>query len=236
MTEQLTNGGFTSNLGSWTNTAGNVWVYDATGAAHTGGAAKATHDGVENSTWRFRMYQNISISNTDKIDTAEMDAWIQWNDSVAAQSDEVENCTATFWVQLKDPGGNFYGVGKRIQNFGTLGSVNLLSSTDVKATLQAGGDGTWGVYLICDIYRANIRPVELGWLVTWFDDLSLDVTWEAYGSTTETFTVTDATSVAATLGGSTSDTVTMSDDISAGVPAATDFRYYLGSYDGKVYF
>lgn len=209
-------------------------MYDATGAAHTGGAAKATHDGVENSTWRFRMYQNITISNTAEIDTADMGAWIQWNDSVSAQSDVVEDCTATFWVQLKDPDGNFYTVGKTIRNFGTLVSYNLLSDTDVKPTLQAGGDGTWGVYLVCDVYRANVSPAFCGWLVTWFDDLSLDVTWEPYGSTTETFTVTDSTSTAATLGVAATETVIMSDGV-GGIPAATNFRYYLGSYDGKVF-
>jgi len=181
------------------------------------------------------MYQNVSISNTDKIKTADMDAWIQWNDSVVAQSDVVEDCIATFWVQLYGPDGNWYSVGKRIQHFGSLGSVDLLSSANIKPTLQAGGDGTWGVYLTCDIYRANVSPDACGWLVAWFDDLSLDVTWEPYGSTTDTFTVTDSASAAATFGGSASDTVTMSDETGDLVPAATDFRYYLGSYNGKVY-
>jgi len=210
-------------------------VYDATGAAHDGGSAKATHDGVANSTWRFRLHQNISISNTDRIKTADMDAWIQWNDSVVAQSDVVEDCTATFWVQLKDPNGNWYSVGKRIQNFGTLGSVNLLSSTNIKSSLEAGGDGTWGVYLTCDIYRANVSPDACGWLVTWFDDLSLDIVWTDYDSATETVTMSDSGTPAATFGDAATDTVTMSDETGKLVSVGTDFRYYLGSYDGKVY-
>jgi len=181
------------------------------------------------------MYQNVSIGNTTDIKTADMGAWIQWNDSVSAQSDDVEDCTAKFWVQLKDPAGNFYTIGSTTRNFGTLVSYNLLSDTDVKPTLQAGGDGTWGVYLISDIYRANVTPAFCGWLVTWFDDLSLDIVWQPYGSTTETFTVTDSTSSSATLGISTTDTVSMSDYSGGVVPATTDFRYYLGSYDGKVY-
>lgn len=219
-------------MGSWTNSGGDEnWVYDATGAAHDGGSAKATHDGSANTIVRFRMYQGITINNTAEIDTADMDAWIQWNDAWPAQNDEVDNSTAEFWVQLKDPNGNFYGVGHTTKNFGSLSSITLCNSVNVKPALQAGGDGAWRVYLTCDIYRANLAH---GWLVTWFDDLSLDVTWQPYGSTTETFTVTESTSTSATLGVSATDTVTMSDGV-GGIPAATNFRYYLGSYDGKVY-
>jgi len=179
------------------------------------------------------MYQSVAIANTTAIKTADMGAWIQWNDASSNPADDFDS-TATFWVQLQDPDGNFYTIGKRIQKFATLGSVDLLSDTDVKSIIQAGGDGTWAVYLVCDIYRANESPDLVAWFVAWFDDLSLDIVWYPYGSTTETFTVTESTSTSATLGVAATETVIMSDGV-GGIPAATNFRYYLGSYDGKVF-
>ena len=187
MAEYLTNGNFTSDLSSWTNSGGDVdWEYDATGAAHDGGAAKMTHDTTENTTVRARMYQSFSVTGTSSINTATIDAWVQLTDAALAQNDEVDLSTIQFWVQLYTPAAAFKGVVTQTYNFGDLQSYDLADAVDVKNILQNGGDGTWRIYLIADIDRANVSPAAVAWLVGWFDDVSLDITFEYSDTVTGT--------------------------------------------------
>jgi len=256
MSEVILNGTFDSNLDNWTNASGDVdWEYDATGADHDGGSAKMEHISTENTTLRARMYQNITISNTSTINTAVMTAWVQWNDAAAGQNDEVDNSTAKFWVQLKDPNNDFWNIGSAEYNYGDLQSVEFLSNENVKARLQAGGDGTWGVYLICDIARANVTPAAVAWMVAWFDDISLDIvqgysdtvtgTIEVSSSASHLAAYSDTSTGTIEVSGSSSDsagfadtstgTINVTSNIGSAQTIRNDYAYYLGTDNGTIH-
>jgi hypothetical protein len=255
MAEVLTNGTFDSDMSSWVKYGGSsrdMFWYDATGAAHDGGAAKCSHtDNVALTTQRYSMYQDITITNAADIKTATMTAWCQWNDALPAANAEVSKSYLEFIVTLKDPDGNFHYIKNTKRYFGSLTALALMTNEDVKSELQNGGNGTWSIIFAINIYRANITGT---WLVGWYDDLSLDIAYYSYGSTTETITLTEATSASMALADSEVETITLSDSGSGtfgsgpGTPVDPEdpdplvvfsadpvFRYYFGSYEGKVY-
>jgi hypothetical protein len=234
--EVLTNGTFDSDLSSWSKWGGastEMFVYDATGAAHDGGAAKAIDEaGIPYSTNRYSMYQSFSLTNAEDINAAVVDTWIQYNDAWPAANAEVSKSHVTFWVQLRDPDENWHTIKKAKYFYGSLTAVTLLTNEDVKSTIQTGGNGTWYFGVTCEIYRANLST---GWFVGWFDDLSLDITYYSYDEHTETITLTDTTTESKTLTQSDTETITLSDIGAAVLSADPTFRYYYGDYSGKVY-
>ena len=236
-TEYIINGAFDSDSSSWTASSGYAFSWDATGAAHDGGALKAQDGGTALSTKRYRMYQNIVISNVDDLTAATMDAWIQWADANPGSDSEVDKSYVTFWVQLKAPNGDFTTIGTSKRYYSTNGSVDLLDDTGVKAILQAGGTGTWGVYLVCDIYRANLGLGTCAWLVGWFDDLSLELTYAYTASSTATLGLAGASTATGNYTLSTSaGTLGLAGWTNPlAVVLTTDFSYYMGSDDGKIY-
>ena len=188
--EYILNGTFDSSLTEWTNQGGDVnWVWDATGAEHAGGSAKAAHTGAVLTTLRHRMYDSVAIANTANITTAVMDMWTQWNDSSLAYSAGVETCTVKFWLQLESPGGTFYTIASSTKNYDVLASEQLALDVSVKTELQAGGDGTWNVWVVCDIYRGDVTTGEIAWLVAWVDDLSLDIKYAFTNTSTGTLSI-----------------------------------------------
>jgi len=238
MAEVLSNGGFTGSIDSdyWSKYGGSsreMFYYDATGAAHTGGAAKCGHTtGTVFTTMRYSMKQAFTITNASDIDTATMDAWCQYNDN-GGTDPEVENCTIQFAVKLWDPDGNFHNVKTRTYNYDTLTSVTFMNNKDVKTILQTYGNGTWYVILSAFIYRANLTGA---WLVGWWDDISLDIAYYDYGTTTETITLSESASGVGAFSDTYTDTITLSDSGALSASADPAFGYYFGSYDGKVYF
>jgi hypothetical protein len=197
------------------------------------------------------MYQDITITNAADIDTATMTAWCQWNDALPAANAEVSKSYLEFNVTLKDPDNNFHYIKNTKRYFGSLTALALMTAEDIKSELQAGGNGTWSIIFAINIYRANITGV---WLVGWYDDLSLDISYNAYGTTTETITLSDSASGVAVLSSGHTETITLSDSGSGafgsgpGTPEDPEepdplvvysadpvFRYYFGSYEGKVY-
>jgi hypothetical protein len=237
MAETLTNGTFDSDMSSWTKYGGSsrdMFWYDATGAAHDGGAAKCSHtDDVALTTQRYSMYQNITITTAADIDTATMTAWCQWNDALPAANAEVSKSYLEFNVTLKDPDGNFHYIKNVKRYFGSLTALALMTNEDIKSELQAGGNGTWSIIFAINIYRANITGV---WLVGWYDDLSLDIAYYDYGSQAESITLTESASGAMALSDGIAESITLSDSGALAVSADPTFGYYFGSYDGKVYF
>lgn len=235
MAEVLTNGTFDSDLSSWSKYGGSsrhMFYYDATGAAHDGGAAKCGHTtGTPLTEMRYSMKQEFTITNASDIDTAVMDAWCQYNDNGGADP-EVLNCTIQFAVKLRDPDGNFHNVKTKTYNYDTLTSVTFLNNKDVKTILTTYGNGTWYVHLSAFIYRANITGA---WFVGWWDDISLDIDYYGYGTTTETITLSESASGVGAFSDTFTDTVTLSDVGALSASADPAFRYYFGSYDGKVY-
>jgi len=235
MSEVLTNGTFTGSLSGWTKYGGSsreMFSYDATGAAHDGGSAKGGHTGDPLTTIRYSMYQDITISAADDIKTAKMSAWCQFNDAWSASQSEVSKSYVEFRVTFKDPDGNFHYIKNLTRYYGSLTSIDLLDEEDVKAELQDGGNGTWSIIVAAFIYRANITD---GWFVAWFDDLSLNIDYYDYGSETETITLTESTSESAAISGSHTEEIILSDSGALSISADPTFRYYYGSYDGKVY-
>jgi len=237
MAEVLTNGTFDSDLSSWSKHGGsstNMFVYDATGAAHDGGAAKCTNDGDPYETMRFSMKQAFTMTYASDIDTAVVDAWTQWNDAWPAANAEVSKSWVKFWVQLQDPDSNWHTVASAKHFYGSLTAHTLCDEEDVKSILTAGGNGTWYFGVTCDIYRANLST---GWFVGWFDDLGLDIAYHDYGSNTETITLTDTTSSGVLAASDTdTDTITLSDSGVLSMSSDNTTGFYLGSYDGKVYY
>uniref|UniRef100_A0A6M3XRM1 Uncharacterized protein n=1 Tax=viral metagenome TaxID=1070528 RepID=A0A6M3XRM1_9ZZZZ len=188
--EYILNGNFDSSLTEWTQSGGDVnWVWDATGAEHAGGSAKAAHTGTKLTTLRHRMYDSVAIANTANITTAVMDMWTQWQDSEPAYSAVVETCTVKFWLQLESPGGTFYTIASSTKNYNVLASEQLALDVSVKTELQAGGDGTWNVWVVCDIYRGDVTTGVLAWLVAWVDDLSLDIKYAFTNTSTGTLSI-----------------------------------------------
>ncbi len=237
MAEVLDNGTFDSDMSDWAKYGGssrNMLYYDATGASHDGGAAKCGHTtGTPLTTMKYSMYQNITITTADDIDTATMTAWCQWNDSVEASNAEISKSHITWNVTLKDPDGNFHYIKSVKRYFGSLTALALMTDYDIKDELKAGGNGTWSIIFAADIYRANTTGT---WLVGWYDDLSLDIAYYDYGSQIETITLSDTASGVGAFSDSHIDTLTLSDTGALSISADQTFGYYLGSYDGKVYF
>ena len=239
MAETLTNGTFDSDLSSWAKHGGSsrtMFTYDATGASHDGGATKARHAGVGLTLVRYSMYQNITISEASNIDTATMDIWGQLATYGTVHVTEILKSYIQFTVNLVDPDGNFHRVQQITRYYissTALRPITILSDEDVKSILQAGGNGTWSIIVAAFIYRANFGTGELR---GWYDDLSLDISYHAYGSTTETITLSDTTSLTLELSDSHTDTITLSDSGALSVSADPTFGYYFGSYDGKVYY
>lgn len=237
MTEVLSNGTFDSNLSSWSKYGGSsrhMFYYDATGAQHDGGSAKCGHTtGTPLTTMRYSMKQEFTITNAEDIDTAVMDAWCQYNDNGGADP-EVLNCTIQFAVKLRDPDGNFHNVRTKTYNYDTLTSITFLNNKDVKTILKTYGNGTWYVHLSAFIYRANLTGA---WLVGWWDDISLDIDYYGYGTTTETITLSDSATITLALSDTHTDTITLTDSAGSAMSVSADptFRYYFGSYEGKVY-
>lgn len=234
MAEKLTNGTFDSSLTGWSKwgASNNMFIYDPTGAHHDGGAAKAQNVGAAYSTVRYAMYQTISLTDTDSIDTATMDAWVQYNDAWPAANSEVSKSWIKFWIQLKDPQGNWHTARYNKYYFSSLTSVNFLSDEDVSGMLAEGGDGTWYVVLTCDIYRANLST---GWFVGWFDDLSLDVVIEEGDTTSTSISLDISTSHGAQHSKSTITTISLDVNTKGVGVAATNYSYYLADIDGNVY-
>jgi hypothetical protein len=235
MAEVLTNGTFTGSITGWSKWGGSsreMFIYDATGASHDGGSARARHIGDPLTTVRFSMYQNITLTNASAIDTATMTAWCQWNDAWPAAQSEVSKSYVEFNVTLKDPDGNFHYIKNATRYFGSLTALALMTDYNVKSHLQAGGNGTWEVIFAVNIYRANITD---GWFVAWYDDLAFDITYYDYGSEAETITLSDATSSSIDASDTEVDTITLSDSTALSVSADPTIRYYFGTYDGKVY-
>uniref|UniRef100_A0A6M3ITE9 Uncharacterized protein n=2 Tax=viral metagenome TaxID=1070528 RepID=A0A6M3ITE9_9ZZZZ len=196
MSEYILNGNFDSNLTEWTQSGGDVnWTWDATGAEHAGGSAKAVHTGAVLTTLRHRMYDSVAIANTANITTAVMDMWTQWQDSEPAYSAVVETCTVKFWLQLESPGGTFYTIASSTKNYNVLASEQLALDVSVKTELQAGGDGTWNVWVVCDIYRGDVTTGVLAWLVAWVDDLSLDIKYAFTNTSTGTLSISGTATV-----------------------------------------
>jgi hypothetical protein len=237
MAEVLSNGTFDSNLDDWDKWGGSsreMFIYDATGAAHDGGSVRARHIGEPLTTVKFSMMQDFSITTVDDIKTATVDAWCQFNDAWPAAQAEVSKSTVEFTVSLRDPDGVFHQVANTTRYFGSLTAISLLTDEDVKSIFTAGGNGTWYFHVSAFIYRANI---EAGWFVAWFDDLSLDIAYYDYGSHTDTITMTDTGSASFSGSATHTDTITISDSAAASAIGSADptFRYYFGSYDGKIY-
>ena len=222
MAELIINGTFDSSLTEWTQSGGDVnWVWDATGAEHAGGSAKAVHTGAVLTTLRHRMYDSVAIANTANITTAVIDMWTQWNDAYPTSDAAVSACTIKFWLQLEDPAGTFYTVASSTDNFDTLASRQLALDVSVKTELQAGGDGTWNVWVVCDIYRANVDTGYVSWLVGWVDDLSLDIKYAFTNTSTGTLSTSGSLTQLATISSSSTGTVTISGTATVGV--ATDY-------------
>ena len=220
--EYILNGNFDSSLTEWTQSGGDVnWVWDATGAEHLGGSAKAEHTGTKLTTLRHRMYDSVAIANTANITTAVMDMWTQWQDSEPAYSAVVETCTVKFWLQLESPGGTFYTIASSTKNYNVLASEQLATDVSVKTELQAGGDGTWNVWVVCDIYRGDVTTGVLAWLVAWVDDLSLDIKYAFTNTSTGTLSTSGSLTQSATISNSSIGTVTISGTATVGV--ATDY-------------
>lgn len=239
MAEVLSGGEFTGSIDGdyWTKYGGSsreMFYYDATGASHDGGSAKCGHTtGTPFTTMRYSMKQPFTITEASNIDTAVMGAWCQFNDNGGADP-EVLNCTIQFAVKLRDPDGNFHNVRTATRNFDTLTSLNFLTNEDVKTILTTYGNGTWYVHLSAFIYRANLTGA---WLVGWWDDISLDIDYYGYGTTTETITLSESASGVGAFSDTFIDTITLSDRVSSAMSVSADptFRYYFGSFDGKVY-
>ena len=253
----ITNGAFNADLTGWGAASGLAFTWDATGAEHSGGSMKATHASTAQTTIRYRMGYNVSIANTDDIATATMDMWTQWNDAVPEPNAQVSASYIKFWLQLEDPDDTFYTVASSTNYFSTLTNTWLASDANVKTYLQTGGTGTWTVWVVCDIYRANINTTSCPWFVGWVDDISLDVSYSYEDEAEETVTLSDTTDDDVFIADSAEDTVTMSDTygdyMSAEDSASdtvtvtdnpadfrvislqTDFAYYFGSFDGKLY-
>lgn len=218
MAEQLSNTDFGSGMDDWEQIG--YWEED-------GGWAKcleyigAGDTGVN----AYSIYQDISISNVNQIDVANMSADIKW------EVDPGPNAYAKFRIKLKDPDGNWYTVKTSGEETGTDDGSGWANAVDVKAYLQAGGSGTWRVAFSVEFFRNSTAWDVIGW----FDNCELDITWEAIGSATETITMSESTGSSAALGQSAVEVITMSDVTGVNVSVATDFRYYLGSFDGKVY-
>jgi len=115
--------------------------------------------------------------------------WTQWQDSEPAYSAVVETCTVKFWLQLESPGGTFYTIASSTKNYNVLASEQLALDVSVKTELQAGGDGTWNVWVVCDIYRGDVTTGVLAWLVAWVDDLSLDIKYAFTNTSTGTLSI-----------------------------------------------
>ena len=212
----------------------NMFYYDATGASHDGGAAKGGHTtGTPLTTMKYSMYQDITISTAADIDTATMTAWCQWNDSVEAANEEISKSYVIWNVTLKDPDGNFHYIKSVKRYFGSLTALALMTDYDIKAQLQAGGNGTWSIIFAADIYRANTTGT---WLVGWYDDLSLDIAYFDYGSQAESITLTEVATSAYAGSDAYAEGISLSDVGALSVSADPTFGYYFGSYDGKVYF
>jgi hypothetical protein len=244
MAEVLTNGTFTGSITGWTKWGGSsteMFVYDATGAGHDGGAAKASDGGV-NTTARYSMYQAFTLTNAADINTSTVDAWIKH--TIGSTGSNV-----IFKVHFRDPDEVWHTT--HIIQKTSSGSTTWLTDSDVKSTLQAGGNGEWYFGVVCIIYRP---PGSVAHSYGWFDDLSLDIVYHAYGSTTETITLTDTSSDSMALSDSATETIIVSDSgtgtfgSGSGTPEDPEdpdplivysadpvFRYYFGSYEGKVY-
>jgi len=235
MAEVLGNRKFTGSIDSdyWTKYGGSsryMFYYDATGASHDGGAAKCGHTtGTKFTTMRYSMKQPFTLTAAADIDTATMDAWCQYNDNCGTADD----CTIQFAVKLRDPDGNFHNIKTKTYDFGTLTSVNFMSNKDVKTILTTYGNGTWYVHLSAFIYRADVT----GWLVGWWDDISLDIAYHDTGTTTDTITLSDSASGVGAFSDTFTDTITLTDSAGSAMSVSADptFRYYFGSYEGKVY-
>ena len=257
MANFITNGTFNADLTGWAAASGLSFAWDATGAEHNGGSMKAAHTGSVSTTVRYRMGYDVAISNVDDIATATMDMWTQWNDAVPEPNAQVSASYIKFWLQLEDPDGTFYTIASSTNYFSTLASTWLASDTNVKSTLQTGGTGIWTVWVVCDIYRANINTTSCPWFVGWVDDISLDISYSyvdtgkdtvALSESTsdnvfiadtaeDTVTVTDSASDSMVIEDSGSDTVTVTDSAAdfRVISLDVDFAYYYGSFDGKLY-
>ena len=258
MSEYITNGDFDSNLTGWTNTGGDLnWAWDASGAGHDGGSAKATHAGAINTTLRHRMSYSFTVSNSANIFTAVMNGWTQFNDAYIPADPLVATCWIKFWFQLEDPDGNFYTVASSTNYFGSQTSNQLASDANIKSTLVNGGDGTWKMWVVCDIRRTNVSTAYCAWLVGWVDDLSIDIE-HAYNYTntsTGTLSLSGTSTTAYAMGHTGTGTLdlTPSSTSSAGAISThtgtlalngvsgasqsirTDWAMFLGAGSGKVY-
>ena len=249
--EYCANGTFDSNLTGWTNSGGDLsWTWDASGAAHDGGAAVGTWTNpTYGTTKRFRMYDSVAITNTANISVATMDAWCK-ADVLGA------NMSIKFWLQLEDPKGNFFTIASTTKT--SDGSSVLASAVSVKNTIVTGGDGTWKIWLVSDIIEATSGSgVLIGSAYTWFDDIGLDIT-HAYNYTntstgtlglsgtsttayamghTGTGTLSLVPTSAASAGMVHSGTGTLSlSALSGGSQSIrTDWAMFLGSSTGVVY-
>ena len=257
MSEVILNGTFNGDLTGWSAASGLAFTWDSTGAEHSGGSMKASHTGAVSTTVRYRMGYNVSITNVDDIATATMDMWTQWNDAVPEPNTYVSSSYIKFWLQLEDPDDTFYTIASSTNYFGTLSDTWLASDVSVKSTLQTGGIGTWTVWVVCDIYRAAITTTSCPWLVGWIDDISLDISYSFEDEADDTVTLSESTSDLNTILDTATDTVTVSDTGSEIIVAEdsatdtvtvsdnpadfqvisleTDFAYYFGSFDGKLY-
>ena len=258
MSEYITNGDFDSSLTGWTNTGGDLnWTWDASGAGHDGGSAKATHAGAINTTIRHRMSYSFTVSNSANIFTAVMNGWTQFNDAYVPADALVATCWIKFWFQLEDPDGNFYTVASSTNYFGSQTSNQLASDANIKSTLVNGGDGTWKMWVVCDIRRTNMSTAYCAWLVGWVDDLSIDIT-HAYNYTntstgtlglsgtsttayamghsgTGTLSLVPTSAVSAGMVHSGTGTLSLSALSGASQSIRTDWAMFLGSSTGKVY-
>ena len=239
MAEVLSNGTFDSDISSWTKWGGSstiMFAYDSSLKA-----AKAS-DGGASTTVRYSMYEAFTLTNTDDINTATVDAWIKYTIGTTGS-------TVTFKVQLRDPDEVWHIIKTVVRS--SSGTLTWLTDEDIKSTLQSGGNGSWLFDVACIIYRPS-GSVSRSY--GWFDDLSLDIAYSAYGTTTETITLSDSASGVGALSSGYTDTITLSDSATGafgsgpGTPIDPDdpdplvvfsadpvFRYYFGSYEGNVF-
>ena len=220
MAEYILNGDFDSDVSIWLKPSGRTkhW-WDATGAAHDGGSAKAGHSEAVATTELFGIRYPFTVTGSAGITSAVLNTWAQYNDGSGTTTGK--GCTIKIRAQLEDPDGNFTGVALDTKTYDdSLHSYQFLNDEDVAATLIAGGDGVWYLALTMDIYWGGAYSGSF--LVGWFDDVSLDINTAFSNTSTGSLSISGSLTTLATISNSSTGTLSLTGTSTTGMASDYD--------------